>query len=73
MSAPERFVWTCNNGCGNCDVKRIDFEYSRTEDMAGNVLERSTEPRLVSKCCGAGLVMWDNLRDEEVAISGGAS
>jgi hypothetical protein len=65
-----RFQWCCENGCGTCDVKRIDYEYSRTEDSAGKVLESKTTPMLVSKCCGAALTMWDNLRDEEVSVKG---
>lgn len=63
-----RFVWVCGNGCGNCDVKRIEFEYWRTETLAGarRLVESKTIPRLVSRCCGASLTLWDNERDEQV-------
>jgi hypothetical protein len=66
---PPRFQWCCEKGCGPCDVKRIEYEYSRTEDSAGNLLESKTIPRLVSKCCGAGLSMWDNEKDEQIDVA----
>ena len=64
-----RFQWTCANGCGNCEVKRIEFEYERTETLEGELVGSKTRPQLVSKCCGAELTMWDNEQDEEVDVS----
>lgn len=64
-----RFSWNCENGCGPCDVKRIEFEYSRTETTDGELLESLTIPRLVSACCGAAVSMWDNYKDEQIDIA----
>ena len=65
-----RFIWTCVNGCGECGVKRIEFEFSREETLDGRLISSATEPRLVSDCCGAELVMWDDEKDEEVFFHG---
>jgi hypothetical protein len=63
-----RFVWCCSNGCGACRVKRIEFEYERTESTSGELLSSKTEPRLVSACCGARMFMWDNHREQEIDV-----
>lgn len=68
MLAEPRFQWVCARGCVECEVKRIEFAYETVEDMAGNELSRKTVPRLVSKCCGAPLTMWDNFRDEQIDV-----
>jgi hypothetical protein len=54
--------WCCENGCGECKPVQIDFEYSRTEDMAGNMIESKTEKVWVSQCCKAGLDLWDEAK-----------
>lgn len=51
-------------GCSQCGgdpviVKVINYEYSRTEDHCGNLLESLTEPRLVTGCCDAEPLLWD--------------
>lgn len=51
--------WCCENGCGECKPVMDDFEYSRTEDMAGNLIESKTEVVWVSNCCKADLMLWD--------------
>jgi hypothetical protein len=65
-----RFQWCCNvRGCGPCEVKRIDFEYERTETMAGELLASKTIPRLVSVCCNEAVYMRDNQTGEEVDVA----
>jgi len=66
---PQRFQWTCANGCGVCKVKRIEFEYERTMTLDGDLVSRKTTPQLVSACCGADLSMWDAERDEEIEVA----
>lgn len=63
-----RFQWCCANGCGACEVKRIEFEYERTETLDGDLVSSKTQPRLVSKCCGADLIMWDADSNEELLV-----
>lgn len=65
----QRFQWVCANGCGICDVRRSMFEYYREEDLNGNLIESKSVPMLVSKCCGADLMMWDNQSDEQINVS----
>lgn len=55
----ERQKWCCENGCGECRPVPMDFEYSRTEDDNGKVLESLTEKIWVSHCCKADLMLWD--------------
>lgn len=55
----DRQKWCCENGCGECRPVQTDFEYSRTEDDKGNVLESLTEKIWVSHCCKADLMLWD--------------
>ena len=55
----ERQSWCCENGCGECRPVQIDFEYSRTEDMDGNLIDSKTEKIWASHCCEAGLDLWD--------------
>ncbi len=55
----DRQSWCCENGCGECQPVQIDFEYSRTEDMAGNLIESKTKKVWVSHCCHAELELWD--------------
>lgn len=69
VEAQPRFQWTCGNGCGVCKVKRIEFEYERTETLEGELLESKTAPMLVSACCGASLSMWDNEREREIEVA----
>lgn len=54
-----RQKWCCENGCGECRPVQTDFEYSRTEDESGNVIESLTEKIWVSHCCKADLMLWD--------------
>lgn len=68
MNAEPRFQWCCSKGCGSCDVKRIEFEYERTQDLEGNLLSSKTVPRLVSECCGATMFMWDNEREQDIDV-----
>lgn len=51
--------WSCENGCGECKPKQIDFEYARTEDPPGTVTERKVGKIWVSECCEADLMLWD--------------
>lgn len=62
MKLPEityKQSWCCSQGCGICVPKQIDFEYSRTEDRHGNLIESKTEGIWVSECCEAELMLWD--------------
>jgi hypothetical protein len=63
-----RFQWTCDNGCGVCEPKRYEFVYERTETLDGELVSQKTTPQLVSKCCGVGMAMWDNLKDEQIDV-----
>ena len=56
--APQQ-SWCCENGCGECTPVQTDFEYSKTTDSAGNVLESKIEKIWVSHCCKAELMLWD--------------
>jgi hypothetical protein len=63
-----RFQWTCDNGCGVCEPKRYEFIYEKTETLDGELVSQKTTPQLVSKCCGVGMAMWDNLKDEQIDV-----
>lgn len=63
-----RYVLVCGNGCGVCKAVAGEYEYHRTEDLDGNVLARKTLPILVSTCCGGEVEVWDEEREEEIAI-----
>ncbi len=58
--------WCCDKGCGTCLPMQIDFEYSRTEDLDGNLLESKTHKAWVSDCCKADLLQWDESKNEFV-------
>ena len=60
----DRQSWCCENGCGECRPVQIDFEYSRTEDMDGNLIESKTEKVWASHCCKAELMLWDEDRQD---------
>jgi hypothetical protein len=51
--------FVCANGCGVCKVRLSDFEYYRSESLDGELIERKTEPHIVSACCGAEVDVWD--------------
>lgn len=67
--AQPRFQWTCSKGCGACEVKRIEFAFETVLDAQGGELSSKTVPRLVSKCCSAPLMMWDDELDEEIEVA----
>lgn len=60
--------WCCSEGCGDCTPVPTDFEYSRTEDRQGNLIESKTEKIFVSNCCGAELMLWDEEKQDNVAF-----
>lgn len=51
--------WCCDNGCGETKPVVKQFEYSREEDRAGNLIESKTVPVWRSGCCGVGLFLHD--------------
>ncbi len=55
-------TWCCSRGCGPCAPKQKDFEYSRTEDFDGNLIESLTTKVWVSGCCGSELDVYDEQR-----------
>ena len=59
VAMPEKHSWCCANGCGDCRPVLIDFEYSRTEDIDGNLIESKTEKVWASHCCSDDLELWD--------------
>ena len=63
--------YTCNNGCGECIPIEFDYEYSREENPAtGELIESKTHKAFKSKCCGAGIEIWDDdLEDSKPAIT----
>lgn len=62
----DRQSWSCANGCGACTPVQVNFEYSRTEDMAGNLIESRTEKVWVSNCCAEDLLLWDEDKQDFV-------
>jgi hypothetical protein len=55
--------WCCDNGCGETTPVIKQFEYSREEDRAGNLIESKTVPVWRCGCCGAGLSIYDRAVD----------
>lgn len=51
-------AWCCSNGCGECETRLDQFEYSRLEYPNGDV-ESKWKPVFVSNCCGMDLMLWD--------------
>lgn len=61
-----RYQFACmERGCGVCEVRLIDALVSETSDTDGRLIASESAPRLVSTCCGAGFVIWDNQRDDD--------
>lgn len=65
-------IWCCANGCGECRPVQIDFEYSRTEDMDGNLLDSKTEKVWASHCCHAELELWDEDKQAFIEVPSNA-
>lgn len=63
----ERQAWCCNEGCGICSPIQVDFEYLRTTDDAGNLVESRTQKVWRSDCCNAELMLWDEIAQTFVA------
>ena len=59
-----RFQFICANGCGTCGVKLVEFETHRSETLTGELIERTAIPDLVSTCCGAGVEIWDEAKQD---------
>lgn len=60
--------WCCARGCGECRAVQIDFEYSRTEDMDGNLLESKTDRVWASHCCHSELMLWDDKKQNFIDV-----
>jgi hypothetical protein len=52
--------WCCEHGCGETKPRVDQFEYSRTEDKHGRLLESKAAPVWRSTCCGAELFLFDD-------------
>lgn len=63
----EQQSWCCDEGCGVCSPIQVDFEFSRTEDTDGNLIESRTQKVWRSDCCKAGLMLWDETAQDYVA------
>lgn len=60
----KRYQWCCNNGCGKCDPVLVEYRtYHSTQN--GVTDQQHTEPRMVSKCCGEGMFLWDTVADDD--------
>lgn len=59
-----RFTFNCANGCGACDVKLTECETYRSETMDGKLIDRRYELKVVSKCCGSDVDVWDELMQD---------
>lgn len=56
--------WCCENGCGATTPRLKPFEYSREEDLNGNLIESKSVMVWRSACCGAGLFLYDETTGE---------
>lgn len=60
----QRYKWCCNNGCGECTPVLVEFRtYHST--LNGATDQERTEPRMVSRCCGEGMFLWDTPLDDD--------
>lgn len=60
----QRYKWCCNNGCGECTPVLVEFRtYHST--LNGATDQERTEPRMVSRCCGEGMFLWDTTLDDD--------
>lgn len=52
--------WCCENGCGETQPTRVDFDYwTATDADTGELLYRVSGGVYASKCCEAKLELWD--------------
>lgn len=51
--------WSCVNGCGECKPALTRFEYSREEDLNGNLIRSDTTWIWTSDCCEDDVLIWD--------------
>lgn len=59
----DRYIFCCENGCGECQAVLVTFRDSlHTSD--GQIVSERTHPEIVSSCCGAAMFVWDQKRDE---------
>jgi hypothetical protein len=49
----------CERGCGETPPRQEQFEYSRTEDDTGGLIESKTAPVWRSSCCGSRVFIYD--------------
>lgn len=65
VGAALQFV--CQNGCGQCGVKLVDFVTHATQAQEGDPwVTVASEPQIVSTCCGSPVEVWDERKQEVV-------
>ena len=59
-----RYQWCCNMGCGVCNPLLVEYRVMHMQSN-GVTEHQTTEPRMVSDCCGKDMFLWDSVADED--------
>lgn len=60
----DRYVFCCNNGCGECQAVLVTMR-THLHTIDGQLVNERFHPEIVSSCCGEPMFVWDKKRDEE--------
>lgn len=59
----DRFIFCCNNGCGECEPVLVTMRTSH-HTSNGETVHETTHPEIVSSCCGEPMFVWDKKCDD---------